>query len=259
MTAVLYAIPASHPCAAVEKALQLKDLPYRRVELIPVVHRVSQRARFGTGVVPAVEFADGTRVSGSRAILRALDERVPAPALRPRDPDARAIVERAEEWGEQVLQPLARRLAWAALRRAPGALTSYAAGADLPVPTAVARLTAPFTARLGRFANGAADPAVRADLIGLPKHMARIDAWLADGTLGGEPPNAADLQIAAGVRLLLTIEDVRPLLADHPAAALAQRVFPEYPGAVPAGVLPAEWITGAAGASAPRPAPSRAV
>jgi hypothetical protein len=36
MTAVLYAIPASHPCAAVERALQLKQIPYRRSELIPV-------------------------------------------------------------------------------------------------------------------------------------------------------------------------------------------------------------------------------
>jgi len=35
MTAVLYAVPASHPCAAVERALQLKQVAYRRVEMIP--------------------------------------------------------------------------------------------------------------------------------------------------------------------------------------------------------------------------------
>jgi hypothetical protein len=28
MTAVLYAVPASHPCAVVERPLQLKDVPY---------------------------------------------------------------------------------------------------------------------------------------------------------------------------------------------------------------------------------------
>ena len=44
MPAVLYAIPASHPCAVVERALQLKDVPYRRVELIPVVHKLPQQA-----------------------------------------------------------------------------------------------------------------------------------------------------------------------------------------------------------------------
>ena len=44
VTYVLHAIPASHPCAAVERALQLKGLPYRRVELIPVAHKAQQRA-----------------------------------------------------------------------------------------------------------------------------------------------------------------------------------------------------------------------
>ena len=119
MTAVLHAIPGSHPCAVVEHALRLKGVPFRRVELIPVVHRLPVRLRFGVGSVPALTFADGARVSGSRAILRALEERVAQPALLPVDADARARVERAEEWGDQVLQPLARRVVWAALAPRP--------------------------------------------------------------------------------------------------------------------------------------------
>ena len=259
MTAVLYAIPASPPCATVEKALQLKAVSYRRAELIPVLHRIPQRLRFGVGSVPAVRFADGTGVSGSRSILRALEERVPAPALLPDDADARTVVERAEEWGDQVLQSIARRLVWASLRRHPRAVTSYGEGADLPVPAVVARLSAPLLAWMAQKAHGAADPEVRADLINLPKHLARVDGWLADGTLGGASPNAADLQIAASLRLLLTLEDLRPLLEGHPAAALARQLFPAYPGSVPAGVLPAKWIAAAGATSAPRPAPSEAV
>jgi glutathione S-transferase len=248
MTAVLYAIPASHPCAAVEKALQLKGMPYRRVELVPVAHRLPQRLRFGTGSVPGVEFPDGARVSGSRPILRALDERVPAPPLLPAAAESRARVERAEEWGDQVLQPLARRLVWAVLRRRPAAIAAYTEGADLPVPAALSRLSAPLVARLAQATNGASDPMVRADLIALPSHLDRVDGWIADGRLGGEVPNAADLQIASSLALLLTLGDVRPLLAERPAGALARSVFPHYPGSAPAGALPAAWLPGGRGA-----------
>ena len=246
MTAVLYAIPASHPCAVVERALQLKDVPYRRVELIPVLHKLPQRLRFGAASVPGVAFDDGRRVSGSRAILRVLDERAPEPALLPAEPQARARVERAEEWGDQVLQPLARRIVWAALRRAPNEVMRYSDGAKLPVPVPAARLSAPLVARMARRLNGATDAAVRADLIALPSHLARVDEWVAEGVLGGEAINAADLQIASSLRLLLTLEDVAPVVDGHAAGALARRVFPDYPGGVRADVLPREWLAASA-------------
>jgi hypothetical protein len=51
------------------------------------------------------------------------------------------------------------------------------------------------------------------------------------------------------VRLLLTIEDVRPLIERRPAGALARTVFPRYPGSVPAGTLPSGWVPGQAEAS----------
>ena len=242
MAAVLYAFPASHPSAAVERALQLKGMPYRRVELIPVAHKLPQRLRFGTSSVPGVAFDDGKRVSGSRAILRELEQRMPEPALLPSDRDARARVERAEEWGDQVLQPVARRVVWAGLRRATGAVMSYSAGAKLPVPAPAARLTAPLVAWMAARVNGANDAAVRADLLALPTHLARIDAWIEDGTLGGDAINAADLQICSSLRLLQTLEDVTGVVDAHPAGALARRVFAEYPGCVPVGALPPEWL-----------------
>jgi glutathione S-transferase len=245
MTAVLYAIPASHPCAAVERALQLKGIAYRRVEMIPVAHRAAQLARFGTRTVPGLELEDGTRVAGSRPILRELEARVPAPALLPADERERARVELAEEWGDEVLQPLARRLVWAGLRRKPGAVTSYGEGAELPVPAWVARLSAPLVAQAAARVNGAADPDVRADLLHLDSHLRRVEGWIDDARLGSAAPNAADLQIGAGVRLLQTLGDLRPGLDSRPAGALARRWFPDYPGDVPAGTLPAAWITAA--------------
>ena len=242
MTATLYAIPASHPCAAVERALQLKHVEYRRVEMIPVAHKLPQKLRFGATSVPGIRFDGGTRVAGSRAIVRALEQRVAEPALLPAGGEARARVERAEEWGDQVLQPLVRRILWAALRRAPAAMQSYTEGAKLPVPAPLARLSAPLVAELAGRVNGAGDAIVRADLLALPFHLDRIDRWIERGTLGGEDANAADLQIGSGLALLGTVHDAGPLLGDRPAAALARRWFPTYPGATPAGTLPAEWL-----------------
>ena len=81
----------------------------------------------------------------------------------------------------------------------------------------------------------------RADFAALPDQLERVDRWIEEGVLGGEQPNAADLQIGSTIRLLLSIADVRPLIADHPAAGLA-KWFPPMVGEIEAGVLPAEWL-----------------
>jgi glutathione S-transferase len=91
------------------------------------------------------------------------------------------------------------------------------------------------------FKNKARDEAARADLAALPGQLDRIDAWIAEGLLGGERPNAADLQIGSTIRLLMSIGDVRPLVEGRPAASLA-RYFPPLAGEIDAGVLPAEWL-----------------
>ena len=48
-------------------------------------------------------------------------------------------MERAEEWGDQVLQPLARRVVWAAVFRRPEVMDAYSAGARPPRPAARSR------------------------------------------------------------------------------------------------------------------------
>jgi glutathione S-transferase len=86
--------------------------------------------------------------------------------------------------------------------------------------------------------HGVDEPAVRADLAHLPAHLDRVDRWIEEGVLGGEAPNAADLQIAASLRLLLTLEDLREAIDARPAGKLARRLFADYPGHCPAGALP---------------------
>ncbi len=244
MRVTLYSIPGSHPCAAVERALELKGIAYDRADLIPGLAKLQQYARFRAITVPGI-LVDGERVLGSRPIMRKLEELAPEPPLLPTDPEARAEVERAEEWGDEVLQPLARRLSWAQLRRVPGAMPSYAEGAKLPIPTRVAALGSRPVAIYAARSNGATDPTIRADLIGLPGHLDRIDGWIERGVLGGTPPNAADLQIGGSLRLMLTFGDIAPLIDARPCGALTRALFPRYPGAIPAGTLPAAWLPAA--------------
>ena len=246
MPAKLYVIHGSHPCAAVERALTLKGIDFKKVEYPPPLHFPIQRLRFGARTVPSIAFDDGEKLSGSRRIIHRLEELAPEPPLFPADPALRARVEEAERWGDEVFQPIARRLLWPAFARNPRAMAGYQEGGRNPaLPEPVLVAMAPVVTRIERRMNGATDEASRADLQALPGHLDRIDAWIADGVLGGDAANAADLQIATTLRLMLTLDDVRPLIEGRPAAALAMRLFPEHPGRVPAGTIPAEWLPAA--------------
>ena len=114
-------------------------------------------------------------------------------------------------------------------------MESYAGDAKLPLPRAMMRPALPLTARLMALKNKANDATARADIAALPGQLDRIDAWIADGLLGGEQPNAADLQIGCTIRLLHAIADLRPLIDGRPAARLT-RYFPPSAGEIPAGV-----------------------
>jgi glutathione S-transferase len=97
-----------------------------------------------------------------------------------------------------------------------------------------------FTAELRLIAGGpsGAEHALR----DLPAQLDKVDDLIAKGVIGGESPNAADLQIAGSVRLLLTFADLRDAIDARPAGRLARRLIPRYPGDVPAGTLPADWL-----------------
>ncbi|HVF76758.1 MAG TPA: glutathione S-transferase N-terminal domain-containing protein [Solirubrobacteraceae bacterium] len=240
----LYVVHSSHPCETVKKALQLKGIPYKTVELMIPAHAPLQRLRFGERTVPGLKLDGGEKVINSRAILRRLDELVADPRLLPGNAQARAAVLEAELWGELTLQALVRRLAWVTLGRCPGAIPSYQEASQLPrIPRPVVRLVAPAITAVERRLNEASDKSARDDLNALPGHLDRIDGWILDGVLNGaKEPNAADLQIGSSVRLLATIGDVRPLLAGRPCEALAMALFPDFPGEVPVGTLPADWL-----------------
>jgi glutathione S-transferase len=239
MNVKLYVLPASHPCAAVEVAMRHKGIPYRRIDLLPMVQVVAGPLLYGGGTVPGMRI-DGERLVGSRNIMRRLDELSADPPLLPADAEARQRVLDAERWGDEVFQSVPRRIIDACFLRDPGAMESYAGDAKLPLPRGLLRPMLPVTAKLMARRNDAGDAAVRADFAALPSQLEKIDGWIAEGLMGDEQPNAADLQIGSTIRLLQTIGDVRPLLDGHPATELV-RYFPPLVGEVPVGTLPAEW------------------
>jgi glutathione S-transferase len=197
-------------------------------------------AGFPGVTVPALRI-DGDRVQGSRAIAAHLDRLVPEPPLFPAEAAARAKVEEAEQWGDDVLQQVARRLVWNLLDKDHSSIESYLEGARLGIPVPIAARTAPPIAKLAARFNDATDARAIADLAELPKLIDRADAYVADGVIGGEQPNAADFQIAPSIALLMTLDDVRPFIEGRPAGDLARRLVPDFPGHTPAG-FPPQWL-----------------
>jgi glutathione S-transferase len=128
-------------------------------------------------------------------------------------------------------------------------MANFTEGSKLPpIPLPVLKLIAPGATRLEMRANEATAATYPRDLAALPDLLDRVDAWIAEGVLGGGTPNAADLQIAPSLRLLMCFDDLRPLIEPRPAGALALALFPEYPGHAPAGLIPAELLPAAAAA-----------
>lgn len=236
----LHVLPPSPPCKAVERALQMKGLAYERVDLQPGKHVEAMAEVYGEGrtTVPGV-VVDGQPVHGSVAIMERLEELRPEPALYP--PSIAEAVREAERWGDGRLQDLSRYLPWGALHFRPEALGTF--GGAGPLDAAGTDVAIKVIRGTWRY-HGLDAKVLHAALQDLPALLDRIDALAADGTIGAAHVTAADLQIGASLRTILTVEDVHPLMAGRPGEELALRLYPDYPGLVPAGALPAGWVPG---------------
>ncbi len=245
----LYVIPGSHACRSAMLMLEHKQAPYRRVDIVTLLHPLAVRLhgfdaggqtrtaggrrtfglRFGDrlGTVPALA-ANRHRISTNHGIARFLDERHPQRPLFPADPEQRAAVEDAERWANQTLQMAARRILGAAVLRDPPAFSRSAGdgrlGYLLYKRALTRRLIVPTVLR-EVFATG--PEAEREILAELPPMVDRIDAWIADGILGGAELNAADFMVAPSLALILYRPDVMPMFEGHPALELVDRILPE--------------------------------
>src|SRR6185295_3434373 len=238
--AKLYVIPGSHPSRSAMLMLDRKGIPFKRVDLMPVISKGVVRAQGFPGVtVPALKL-NGRKIQGSREIARELDHIQPEPALYPADPEKRGKVEEAEAWGDE-FQQKPRRMSWWAFKRDRSPMASYSEGARLGVPVGLAVKTgAPIVAMAARL-NGSTDENVRADLAALAEDLDRIDGWIAAGVIGGPEPNAADFQLAPSIRLLMSFDDLRPFIEARPCGEMAKRIVTDFPGRTPP-IFPAEWL-----------------
>ena len=106
-----------------------------------------------------------------------------------------------------------------AVTNAGGAVVrSYLEDAKLGIPVRLAEPVAPAIARRQARMNGATDEAAKRDIGALPGLLDHVDDLIERGVIGGSERNVADFQIATSVRLLLTIDDVRPLIEGRPAS-----------------------------------------
>jgi glutathione S-transferase len=241
MTTRLYVIPGSHPATAAALMLDYKGIVYKRTDLMPVVSKAALRAFGFPGVtVPAIKI-EGEKIQGSLPISRALDRIRPEKPLFPADPEQRAAVEGAERFGDEELQHPLRQLLWWCFHQDRELMRSYSEGAHMGVPLGLAIKTGgPLVALAARF-NEATDENARAALAALPGMLDRVDAYIADGTIGGEAPNAADFQLATCIGVANTLDDLKPLIEPRPAGELMRRIVPNYPGHTPP-MLPPAWL-----------------
>lgn len=236
MATRLYVMPVSNPSAAAVAMVRHKRIPHRVVSVMPGMHPFLVRfAGFERPTVPALEI-DGRKVQGSRAISRFLDELSPDPALFPAEPAQRAAVEEAERWGERVLQPVPRRLfRYLMLTREEARLWMARDVMRLPAGRMLQGPFMPVIRQLARISH-ADEETVRSTLSDLAGLLDRVDALIADGTIGGGRPNAADFQILASVRVLLEFEDLAQLLEGRACAPAARLLYPDWAGPIPRGL-----------------------
>lgn len=248
---ILYVIHGSHACRAAMLMLAHKQIPYRLVTLPTGAHPLLLRALGFAGHAEPIRSVDGRthrslaaldrmgtvpalscgreRVQTNRAIARWLEREQPEPPLFPGDPQRRAAVEQAEEWGDQTFQMAARRITLLGGQRGLDALRDHAndgrLGALLAKGERSRRLNSQIAARLVFKADG--ERAERELLSQLPGMLDTIDAWIAEGVLGGPELNAADYMIAPSLALIAYRLDLREQIEARPAWRWLERVLPE--------------------------------
>lgn len=222
----------------VAAALERKSLEFERVDLPMTGHNAAMEEIYGegNGTVPGV-LIDGEAVHGSVAILERLEALNPDPPLYP-EPIANEV-HAAERWGDDELQDLGRRFPWGALHFRPECL-AFGVGGDVLDPAGT-DYAIRFVHAAWKY-HGISCELLAADLEGFPAKLDRIDELAEQGTICGEAPNAADFQIGATMRVILSVADLHPLVSGRAAQLVADRWFPDPGKRIPAGAFPPAWL-----------------
>jgi glutathione S-transferase len=217
----LWHLSLSHYSEKVRWTLDHKRVPHRRrATIVPGAHMVAAAWLTrdpGNYTFPVIEI-DGEAIADSSAIIAALEQRYPEPALYPADPEERRRALELEDFFDEQLGPHIRQLAFHELgndrerfeavvkRTIPGPLGRNSAGA---VAYARAFTGLRFAAR----SDGRTEES-RAKVIAA---LDRLERELGSGDyLVGDSFSVADLT-AASLFYPLVLPDEGPLPADEPA------------------------------------------
>ncbi len=222
-------------------ALDLKGAPHSRRSVLQGPHAAAIKARTGQTATPVLRF-DGVWITGSAAIIAALDERFPTPPLIPADPAARAEALAIERRFDAELGPRMRRATFGALLPTPFYLARvFAAGRPAAMQTLYGAVI-PAASGLIRAANGMTGPASIADgERAIEEALTFIEGQRAGRRhLVGEAFTVADITAAAFVAMVADfpgtpMEKPKPAPAalrgwlarhaDHPAVLWAREIY----------------------------------
>jgi glutathione S-transferase len=221
----------------VSSALDRFGYEYETVVLPTGRHQEDVEAVYGEGrrTVPGL-VVDDEPVHGTAAIFARLEQLRPDEGLYPAA--ARDAIREVEAGLAEDFQTTARVLVFGALHFRPEAMGTFAGAGQLDpggVDFAIKAMRATW-----RYLEIDAQR-VHATLQALPAQLDAVDALVEEGTIGAERPTAADFQLGSSLHLLVQIGDVRPLVAERPAAGLLS-LFEPGKGDVPAGAFPSGWI-----------------
>jgi glutathione S-transferase len=217
---ILWHIEISHYNEKARWALDLKGVGHERRALVPGYHMAVALAltRGRCYTTPILEL-DGQRIGDSTAIIRALEERYPQPALYPAEPVERHRALELEDFFDKELGPHIRRLVFHELRSHRAGAARLASQVSSPPMKRFPRMSAEYflAGTALRYGAGSAKAAERGQRRVL-RALDRLEAELgANDYLVGERFTVADLT-AASLFYPLVLPAEGPLRTDLSAA-----------------------------------------
>ena len=246
MGVVLWHIEISHYNEKARWALDYKGIPYELRTPMPGTHRLTalRLTRGKHERLPVIEI-DGERTWDSTAIIAALEEYRPDPALYPSDPEQKRRALELEDYFDEELAPRVRRMLWHYT------LPDTDATVDAVIPNSnstfrrgLLRSTAPVASRMVRRDYGADQAGADEAEAGIRAAMDRLESELGDGEyLVGEQFSVADLTAAAlftpllappgrpwAPKLVPTLQPFREELEARPGGEWVERMYARHRG-----------------------------
>lgn len=205
----LYQFDFSPYCIKVRAVLNVKQVPYRTIEILPLITQHKVRRLTGQSKVPVLK--DGqTVITDSSEIALYLDTTWPHPRLIPEDPALARACFLWEDWADEALVPPIRALAFASVVEEPRLgreqLPPFGNLAlDLTLPHMV-----PFVTRAMIRMYGISKAQIAAAPARIERYLTFLTESVADREfLVGDSLSMADITVASVTRNIDTIPSLR--------------------------------------------------